>query len=157
MRPKWLADLPKNVSVTITKPEEGPVKIVVQKDGKTWEATEDKLDGLPEDIRSVVQGMFSGGMSIVVGGGRTPEFRWRELREAPRGKEKPRSEPAPEAQGEAKRPQQPAAPPADALQQRLDQIHRQMREQQENLQRELEKLRREMEKMRQEKPKPEKI
>jgi membrane-associated protease RseP (regulator of RpoE activity) len=54
-------ELPKDVSVTITKAGAGPAKIVVKKDGKEYEATEDKLSQLPEDVRKYVHLVRSGG------------------------------------------------------------------------------------------------
>ena len=44
-----------NSSIMIQKSDNGKTKIRVQKDGKTWETTEDKLDKLPKDIRKEVE------------------------------------------------------------------------------------------------------
>jgi hypothetical protein len=44
-------ELPKNLSISITKKGDEPAKIRVERDGKTWDVTEDKLDELPEDVR----------------------------------------------------------------------------------------------------------
>ncbi|MFN0019392.1 MAG: PDZ domain-containing protein [Pirellulaceae bacterium] len=44
-------DLPKDVTVTITKEGTKPAKIIIKKDGKEFEATEDKLGQLPVEIR----------------------------------------------------------------------------------------------------------
>jgi hypothetical protein len=46
--------LPKNVSITIQKSGEEPANITVKRDDKTWNVTENKVDGLPEDIRKIV-------------------------------------------------------------------------------------------------------
>lgn len=56
-----LLGLPKDVSVTITKDGTNPAKIVVKKDGKEYEATEDKLGQLPEDLQKYVQQVRSSG------------------------------------------------------------------------------------------------
>jgi hypothetical protein len=48
-------DLPKDVTVTITKEGSKPAKITIKKDGKEIETTEDKLGQLPEEIRGYVQ------------------------------------------------------------------------------------------------------
>jgi membrane-associated protease RseP (regulator of RpoE activity) len=56
-----VAELPKDVSVTITKEGSGPAKITVKKDGKQYETTEDKLDQLPQEIQACVQLTRSGG------------------------------------------------------------------------------------------------
>jgi len=49
------ADLPKGVTVTITKEGTKPAKITIKKDGKEFETTEDKVGQLPEEIRGYVQ------------------------------------------------------------------------------------------------------
>ena len=49
------AELPKDVTVRITKEGSSPAKIYVKRDGKEWEVTEDKLGELPEDVRGYVQ------------------------------------------------------------------------------------------------------
>lgn len=56
-----VVDLPKDVSVTITKEGSGPAKITVKKDGKQYETTEDKLDQLPKEIQACVQVTRGGG------------------------------------------------------------------------------------------------
>ena len=53
-----LPPLPGNMSVTITKEGDAPAKIVVKQNDQTWEATEDKLDELPERICSHVGRML---------------------------------------------------------------------------------------------------
>lgn len=50
---------PKGLSVSISKENDEPAKIVAKKDGKTYETTEDKLSALPEDIRGHVERMLS--------------------------------------------------------------------------------------------------
>jgi membrane-associated protease RseP (regulator of RpoE activity) len=54
-------ELPKDVSVTITIEGAGPAKIIVKKDGKQYEATEDKLDQLPKDVLPYVRSIREGG------------------------------------------------------------------------------------------------
>ncbi len=53
--------LPKDMTVTITKQGESPAKIVVKQGDKTWEATEDKLKDLPEEVRKHVVPMVRPG------------------------------------------------------------------------------------------------
>ena len=48
-------EVPKNVTIRITKEGGSPAKISVKRDDKEWEVTEDKLGELPEDIRGYVQ------------------------------------------------------------------------------------------------------
>jgi membrane-associated protease RseP (regulator of RpoE activity) len=49
------AAFPNNMSLSITKENDKPAQIVVKKDGKTYETTEDKLGELPEDVRVLVE------------------------------------------------------------------------------------------------------
>jgi hypothetical protein len=51
---RQFAGFPSDTSLMIRKEGDQPAHIVVKKDGKKFEATEDKLDELPEDIRRLV-------------------------------------------------------------------------------------------------------
>jgi membrane-associated protease RseP (regulator of RpoE activity) len=53
-------EVPKNVTIRITKEGGNPAKISVKRDDKEWEVTEDKLGELPDDIRGYVQQMRVG-------------------------------------------------------------------------------------------------
>lgn len=68
-------NLPKGVSVAITKAGNEPATIVVRKGDKKWEVTEDNLDELPDDVRPHVERIM-GGIHISVGGvgGRELDF-----------------------------------------------------------------------------------
>jgi membrane-associated protease RseP (regulator of RpoE activity) len=57
LKPK-LAELPKNISVRITKEGDQPAKIHIKKDDKEWDVSEDKLSELPEDVRGHVERFF---------------------------------------------------------------------------------------------------
>lgn len=50
-------ELPENMTVTITKHGKDKTKLKIEADGKTWEATEDKLDELPAEVRKRVEPM----------------------------------------------------------------------------------------------------
>ena len=54
-----VAELPKNLKISITRDGDGPAKIHVERDGKEWDTTDDKLMDLPEDVRSHVEQMLS--------------------------------------------------------------------------------------------------
>lgn len=58
-----LAEIPKDLSVQITRKGEEPAKIVVKKGDKTWEVTDKELDKLPEEIRAHVARMSNGSIS----------------------------------------------------------------------------------------------
>lgn len=47
--------LPPDMRITITKNGANPAEIVVERDGKKWNATEDTLSQLPPDIRGYVE------------------------------------------------------------------------------------------------------
>jgi membrane-associated protease RseP (regulator of RpoE activity) len=44
-------ELPKESSLTITREADGPAKITFRKGDQTWEATAEKIDDLPEEVR----------------------------------------------------------------------------------------------------------
>ncbi len=50
---------PNGLSLSVSKENDQPAKIVAKKDGKTYEATEDKLGELPADIRTQVERLLS--------------------------------------------------------------------------------------------------
>jgi hypothetical protein len=52
-------ELPKNMKISITREGDGPAKIHVEREGKSWDATDDKLGELPEDVRGQVERMLS--------------------------------------------------------------------------------------------------
>jgi hypothetical protein len=53
-------DLPKGVSIMITKEGSEPAKVTVKRDGKSWDATVEKLDAIPEDLRPMAARMLGG-------------------------------------------------------------------------------------------------
>lgn len=53
-------NIPKNMTIVITKEGDKPAKIVVQKDNQKWEVTENELDKLPPDVRPHVEKMLRG-------------------------------------------------------------------------------------------------
>ena len=49
------AELPKNMTISVTKEGDAPAKVHVKRDDKEWTTTVDKLQELPEDVRSQVE------------------------------------------------------------------------------------------------------
>ncbi len=45
------AEFPKGVSISITKDGAAPAKILLKRDGKTWEVDANRIDSVPEDLR----------------------------------------------------------------------------------------------------------
>jgi membrane-associated protease RseP (regulator of RpoE activity) len=56
---RTVAELPKNLKISITRDGDGPAKIHVERDGKEWNTTDDKLMDLPADVRGHVEQMLS--------------------------------------------------------------------------------------------------
>ncbi|MCI0357201.1 MAG: PDZ domain-containing protein [Planctomycetaceae bacterium] len=54
-----MAELPKNMKISIVREGDGPAKIHVEREGKSWDTTDDKLGELPEDVRGQVERMLS--------------------------------------------------------------------------------------------------
>jgi hypothetical protein len=48
-------ELPKNLSISITRSGDEPAKVHVKRDDKEWETTADKLNELPDDVRQQVE------------------------------------------------------------------------------------------------------
>jgi hypothetical protein len=53
-----LADLPENVTVSITRTGKEPAQIQVKMGEKSWSVTEHELDKLPENVRGYVEGLL---------------------------------------------------------------------------------------------------
>ena len=51
--------LPKNLKIMITREDDGPAKVIVEKDGDSWEVTTDDIATLPETILPYVERFFS--------------------------------------------------------------------------------------------------
>lgn len=58
--PGETGDLPKDLTIIVTKQGSEPAKIVVRRGDKTWEVTEKELDKLPKEIRPHVERMIRG-------------------------------------------------------------------------------------------------
>jgi membrane-associated protease RseP (regulator of RpoE activity) len=66
-RGEQLPALPGNLTITITKKGDEPAKIVVKRDGQSWEVSENELEKLPADIRPYVEQMLRGGGPTIWG------------------------------------------------------------------------------------------
>jgi hypothetical protein len=60
-------DLPKGVSVSITRSSDEPARITVKKGEEKWEVSEKELDKLPDDIRPHVERMLGRGVLALPG------------------------------------------------------------------------------------------
>ncbi len=51
-------ELPKSMSISVTREGDGPAKVHVKRDDKEWNVTEDKISELPEDVRRQVESLL---------------------------------------------------------------------------------------------------
>jgi hypothetical protein len=137
--------LPKNTSITITKEEEGPAKIVVKKDDKTWEVTEDKLDELPEEVRQIVSGVLGRGVRFLIPGAGDFRFEWDGQRFGRPIRPLPKRGPDAEDGGDEEPGGAVADDQLDAVLKKLDEMNQRFRQREQEMQREMERLRKEVE------------
>jgi|GEM_PF-3334689 len=57
--------LPKNTTITINKKDDEPARIEVTHDGKTYHATTDNLNELPEELRGPIGAMLKGHAGVI--------------------------------------------------------------------------------------------
>ena len=131
--PKIAVQMPKNMSVTVTKRDDGPAQIVVKQGDKSWEVKEDELDKLPEDARKAVQGMLGGNLAFPLLPHGGPWLGWGESWGGLPGDAKAKTETG-DVEDHAKRQ-------LDDMLKKMDDIKREMQDKQDRLQQELEKLR----------------
>lgn len=138
---------PKNTSVTITRAEEGPAKIVVKKDGKTWEVNEDELDKLPDDVRQIVKGMLGRRPAIAFPGGNL-RLDWNGKRfKQPIPLAPKQLKTIPEEERDKKTKEPPAGQDLGTVLKKLDEMNKRLREREKETQREMDKLRQEVERL----------
>jgi membrane-associated protease RseP (regulator of RpoE activity) len=140
--PSATVQLPKNTSITITRQQEGPAKIIVQQGEQKWEVTDKELDKLPEDVRPAVKSMLGGNARVYVfGQGQVvmPGI-------PPQG---PAEGAAPKAKAEPEKKRDPAASDLGKVREKLEEMNRQLRENEKKMQRQLDELRQQLEKVKQ--------
>lgn len=140
--PPTVQQLPKNTSITITRQQEGPAKIIVQQGEQKWEVTDKELDKLPEDVRPAVKAMLGGNARVYVFGHGPvvmPGVR-------PQG---PAEGSAPKAKAEPEKKRDPAASDLGKVREKLEEMNRQLRENEKRMQRQLDELRQQLEKVKQ--------
>lgn len=54
----FVRQLPDDMTVTVTRTGKKPAKVVIEQGGKRYEATEDKLDTLPQEVRPFAESML---------------------------------------------------------------------------------------------------
>lgn len=131
-----LRSLPSGTAIMVEKEDDGPAKITVKRGDKTWTATEDKLNELPEDVRGPVTALLHGHGGIQVLGDeglRVEVFPGNPPGAAPNPQGSPKVAPRLRRTEEV--------PPAN----RLEDFERRIREHEKELQKQLEELRKEIE------------
>jgi len=139
--PPGAVQLPKGTRVTVTRENDAPAKITVEKDGQKWEVSEEELDKLPEDVRPAVKGMLSGGRVYVFGQSPVVVPGERPARSA--------ESKAPKAEPEKKPEGKPGAGEQnlDKVREQLEQMNRQLRENEKRMQKQMDELRQQLEKL----------
>jgi len=139
--------LPKNTSVVITRADDGPAKIVVKKDGETWEVDEDKLDELPEDVRRIVKGVLGRNLDFTIPGGGNFRFEWDGKQFKQPILPAPKRALVPKAEGDKKTGAPSADRDLDAVLKKLEEMNQRFREREKETQRQMDKLRQEVERL----------
>ena len=143
--PPGAVQLPKGTRVTVTRENDAPAKITVEKDGQKWEVSEGELDKLPEDVRPAVKGMLGGGRVFVFG--QSPVV---VPGERPAASTESKS---PKAESDKKPDDKPSAAEQhlDKVREKLEEMNRQLRENEKRLQKQMDELRQQMERLGQQK------
>jgi len=127
------AKLPENLSVAITRKGGEKAEITVKRDGKTWTATEDDLDALPEDVRGHVKRLLGHGVTIDF-----DASRWQEhLKQLPKWNPPRRPNPVPRIEVRPGRPGE-----------EIQKLERRMRDQLEKMQKSMEDMQRKLDEIR---------
>ena len=73
--------LPENMTIRVEKKDNEPAKIHIEKDGKSWDVTEDSLDKLPEDLQPVARQYLAnnGPGQIIIGDQNVPFIQMQEM------------------------------------------------------------------------------
>ncbi len=143
-----LRQMPKNTSITIKREQEGPAKILVQRGDEKWEINEKELDKLPEDLRPAVKAMLGGHAGVYVfgrGAMMMPGARTGGIAD----RLEPKAEPEKKPKGKPEGKQESAEPGLGKVGEQLDEMTRQLRENEQRMQRQLDELRQQLEKLKQ--------
>lgn len=133
--------LPKGTRVTVTRQNDVPAKITVEKDGQKWEVSEGELDQLPEDVRPAVKGMLGGGRVFVFG--QSPVVVPGERPGGSGESKAPKAEPEKKPEGK----QGAGGQNLDKVREKLEEMNRQLRENEKRMQKQMDELRQQLEKL----------
>ncbi len=139
--PPGALQLPKGTRITVTRQNDAPAKITVEKDGQKWDVSEDELDKLPDDVRPAVKGMLGGGRVYVFG--QSPVVVPGDRPGRSGGSKTPKAEP------ENKPEDKPdvGGQNLDKVREKLEEMNRQLRENEKRMQKQMDELRQQLEKM----------
>ncbi len=132
---QWSLDLPKNTTITITRPNDEPARIVVRQGDKSWEVTAEKLDELPGDLRKSVESLLKNARRPAIWFG--SDIQWFD--------EPPAAEDTEADSSETPAEDNPPQSESQRMQRELQKLQQQMLEQQHRLQEQMEKLQKQIE------------
>lgn len=74
-------DMPQNMMIRVEKKGDGPTTLHIERDGKSWNATEETIDELPEDLRPIAKRYLAQGTNghIIISGHDVPFIQLHEL------------------------------------------------------------------------------
>ncbi|MBA2113023.1 PDZ domain-containing protein [Bremerella alba] len=74
-------DLPQNLLIRVEKQGDGPANLHIERDGKSWDVTEESIDELPEDLRPVAKRYLAQGAggNIIISGQDVPFVELQEM------------------------------------------------------------------------------
>lgn len=133
---QWSLDLPKNTTITITRPNDEPARIVVRQGDKSWEVTAEKLDELPGDLRKSVESLLKNARRPAIWFG--SDVQW--FDEA-----QPAAEDAEADSSETPAEDDTPQSESQRMQRELQKLQQQMLEQQHRLQEQMKKLQEQIE------------
>ncbi len=74
--------LPQNMMIRVERKGDAPAKVHIEREGKSWDATEENIDELPEDLRPIAKRYLTQdgiGNNIIIGGQDVPFIELQEM------------------------------------------------------------------------------
>lgn len=75
-------DMPQNMMIRVEKKGDGPTNLHIEREGKSWDVTEENIDELPEDLRPIAKRYLAqgaAGNNIIIGGQDVPFIELQEM------------------------------------------------------------------------------
>lgn len=74
--------MPQNMMIRVEKKGDGPTNLHIEREGKSWDVTEENIDELPEDLRPIAKRYLAqgaAGNNIIIGGQDVPFIELQEM------------------------------------------------------------------------------